>query len=116
MYLLNFLCSLLPDECLSEISRVLKPKDAKFLSLTFSQPHFRLPFYAKTKYNWNVSHESYGTGFQFSCFVMTKGETLKISNMSATQISNVILDSNQDFSSSSDEEDGFTKKFDFELD
>ena len=116
MYLLNFRCFLLPDECLSEISRVLKPKDAKFLSLTFSQPHFRLPFYAKTKYNWNVLHESYGTGFQFSCFVMIKGETLKISNMSATQISNVILDSNQDFSSSSDEEDGFTKKFDFESD
>ena len=108
---------MLPDECLSEISRVLKPKDAKFLSLTFSQPHFRLPFYAKTKYNWDVSHESYGSGFQFSCFVMTKGEILKISNMSAaTHVSNVILDSNQDFSSSSDEEDGFTKKFDFESD
>ena len=116
MYLLNFRCFLLPDECLSEISRVLKPKDAKFLSLTFSQPHFRLPFYAKTKYNWNVLHESYGTGFQFSCFVMTKGETLKISNMSAINVSNVVLDSNQDFSSSSDEEDVFTKKFDFESD
>jgi len=96
---------------------VLENQVKPCLSLTFSQPHFRLPFYAKTKkYNWNVSHQSYGTGFQFSCFVMTKGETLKISNMSATQISNVILDSNQDFSSSSDEEDGFTKKFDFESD
>ena len=47
---------------------------------------------------------------------MTKGETLKISNMSAINVSNVVLDSNQDFSSSSDEEDVFTKKFDFESD
>jgi len=96
---------------------VLENQVKPCLSLTFSQPHFRLPFYAKTKYNWNVSHESYGTGFQFSCFVMTKGVTLKTSNMcAATHVSNVILDSNQDFSSSSDEEDGFTKKFDFESD
>ena len=41
--------SLLSDECLCEISRVLKSKDAKFLSLTFAQPHFRTPFYSKTR-------------------------------------------------------------------
>ena len=40
---------LLSDECLCEISRVLKSKDAKFLSLTFAQPHFRTPFYSKTR-------------------------------------------------------------------
>ena len=44
------------DECLCEISRVLKSKDAKFLSLTFAQPHFRTPFYSKTRYLYsNIS-------------------------------------------------------------
>ena len=98
--------------CLSEISRVLKPQNGRFLSLTFAQPHFRTPFYAKTKYEWSVDHETFGTGFHYYCFIMTKGQSLhEVHISSATYISKLTLNVNQDVISSSDEED-FTSKLD----
>ena len=65
------------DACLSEISRVIKSKNGRFLSLTFAQPHFRTPFYAKPKYLWCVDYQTFGkdSGFHYFCYVMTKGRS-----------------------------------------
>uniref|UniRef100_A0A3B5L2X2 Endothelin converting enzyme 2a n=1 Tax=Xiphophorus couchianus TaxID=32473 RepID=A0A3B5L2X2_9TELE len=57
------------------ISRCLKPGGC-FVSITFAQPFFRKRLYARTAYNWSVRHDSYGEGFQYFVYVMTKGEQL----------------------------------------
>ncbi|KAM6919139.1 EEF1A lysine methyltransferase 4 [Xenentodon cancila] len=60
---------------LTEISRCLKP-GGRFISITFAQPFFRKRLYARTEYNWSVNHHSYGEGFEYFVYVMTKGEEL----------------------------------------
>ncbi|AWP04158.1 putative endothelin-converting enzyme 2 [Scophthalmus maximus] len=62
-------------QALSEISRCLKP-GGRFVSVTFAQPHFRKRLYARTEYNWSIKQHSYGTGFLYYVYVMTKGEKL----------------------------------------
>ena len=47
-----------------------------FISITFAQPFFRKRLYARTEYNWSVNHHSYGEGFEYFVYVMTKGEKL----------------------------------------
>ncbi|PWA25171.1 hypothetical protein CCH79_00005244 [Gambusia affinis] len=58
-----------------KISRCLKPGGC-FVSITFAQPFFRKRLYARTVYNWSVRHDSYGEGFEYFVYVMTKGEQL----------------------------------------
>ncbi|XP_026168459.1 EEF1A lysine methyltransferase 4 [Mastacembelus armatus] len=60
---------------LTEISRCLRP-GGRFVSVTFAQPFFRKRLYARTEYNWSIKHYSYGEGFQYFVYVMTKGEKL----------------------------------------
>uniref|UniRef100_A0A3P9PQQ8 EEF1A lysine methyltransferase 4 n=2 Tax=Poecilia reticulata TaxID=8081 RepID=A0A3P9PQQ8_POERE len=62
-------------QALIEISRCLKP-GGRFVSITFAQPFFRKRLYARTAYNWSVRHDSYGEGFEYFVYVMTKGEQL----------------------------------------
>nr|XP_019954471.1 PREDICTED: endothelin-converting enzyme 2-like [Paralichthys olivaceus]XP_019954479.1 PREDICTED: endothelin-converting enzyme 2-like [Paralichthys olivaceus] len=62
-------------QVLSEISRCLKP-GGRFVSVTFAQPFFRKRLYARTEYNWSIKQYSYGKGFQYFVYVMTKGEQL----------------------------------------
>lgn len=102
------------DKCLSEISRVLKPQGGRFLSLTFAQPHFRSPFYAKDKYSWNVTHETFGTGFHYFCYIMTKGSQNSQVCIAATQISKLTLNFNDHAKDSSDGEEDFTSKLDLD--
>lgn len=59
----------------SQISRCLKP-GGRFVSITFAQPFFRKRLYARTEYNWSIKNYSYGEGFEYFVFVMTKGEEL----------------------------------------
>jgi len=103
------------DACLTEISRVIKPKNGRFLSLTFAQPHFRTPFYSKPKYLWCVDYQTFGTGFHYFCYVMTKGRSDfvqdKVRISSAADISRLTLNANEDFDSSNDGED-FTSRLD----
>nr|XP_020451590.1 endothelin-converting enzyme 2-like [Monopterus albus] len=63
------------QQALTEISRCLKP-GGRFVSITFAQPFFRKRLYARTEYNWSVKHHTYGEGFQYFVYVMTKGEEL----------------------------------------
>ncbi|XP_051809678.1 EEF1A lysine methyltransferase 4 [Acanthochromis polyacanthus] len=62
-------------QALTEISRCLKP-GGRFVSVTFAQPFFRKRLYARTEYNWSIKHHSYGEGFEYFLYVMTKGEEL----------------------------------------
>ncbi|XP_056246287.1 EEF1A lysine methyltransferase 4 [Seriola aureovittata] len=62
-------------QALTEISRCLKP-GGRFVSVTFAQPFFRKRLYARTEYNWSIKQYSYGEGFQYFVYVMTKGEQL----------------------------------------
>ncbi|KAJ3595080.1 hypothetical protein NHX12_004385, partial [Muraenolepis orangiensis] len=58
------------------VSRVMKPQ-ARFLSLTFAQPHFRKRLFARREYAWSVGpHQTYGEAFHYFLYVMTKGEEL----------------------------------------
>lgn len=64
------------DTILMQVSRLLKP-GGRFVSVTFAQPHFRLPFYARPRYGWNTSTQMIGgTGFHYFFYVMTKGTDL----------------------------------------
>ncbi|XP_028987882.1 EEF1A lysine methyltransferase 4 [Betta splendens] len=62
-------------QALTEISRCLKP-GGRFVSITFAQPFFRKRLYARGEYDWSVTHHSYGEGFEYFVYVMTKGEKL----------------------------------------
>nr|XP_057923052.1 EEF1A lysine methyltransferase 4 isoform X2 [Doryrhamphus excisus] len=62
-------------KALTEISRCLKP-GGLFISVTFAQPFFRKRLYARSEYNWSIQHDSYGDGFEYFVYVMTKGEAL----------------------------------------
>lgn len=46
------------------------------MSITFAQPFFRKRLYARSEYNWSISHHSYGDGFEYFMYIMTKGEKL----------------------------------------
>lgn len=48
----------------------------RFISITFAQPHFRKSIYARENYGWNIRTETFGDGFHFFFYVMTKGQPL----------------------------------------
>ncbi|KAH3863579.1 EEF1A lysine methyltransferase 4-like isoform X1 [Dreissena polymorpha] len=57
------------------VSHILKP-GGKFISITFSQTHFRKPLYARSRYNWDVQVSTVGDAFHFFYMVMEKGREL----------------------------------------
>lgn len=59
----------------SQISRCLKP-GGRFVSVTFISPIIRKRLYARSEYNWSIKTYSYGEGFEYFVYVMTKGEKL----------------------------------------
>ncbi|XP_035526376.1 EEF1A lysine methyltransferase 4 isoform X1 [Morone saxatilis] len=62
-------------KALTEICRCLKP-GGRFISVTFANPFFRKRLYARTEYNWSIKKYTYGKGFEYFVYVMTKGEEL----------------------------------------
>lgn len=60
---------------LTEISRCLKP-GGRFISITFANPFFRKRLYARSEYDWSIKHHTYGDGFEYYLYVLTKGEPL----------------------------------------
>ncbi|KAF3699290.1 Endothelin-converting enzyme 2 [Channa argus] len=62
-------------QALTQISRCLKP-GGRFVSVTFAQPFFRKRLYSRNEYNWSIKHDSYGEGFEYFVYIMTKGEEL----------------------------------------
>ena len=98
---------------------MIKSRNGRFLSLTFAQPHFRTPFYTKSKYSWSVDYQTFGTGFHYFCYVMTKGhpdhlqDQVRIS--SAADISRLTLNANENYSSSDDGEDFLSEMFRYKI-
>ena len=95
------------EKSLTEISRVLRPSGA-FVSLTFAQPHFRLPLYAKREYEWSVTMEtlSSDTSFHFFLYTMVKGEELDLDKLNdLMQLKGPKLEYDSDASSEHETED-----------
>ncbi|XP_071479197.1 EEF1A lysine methyltransferase 4-like [Diadema antillarum] len=63
------------ETTLAKVSQVLKPT-GRFISITFSQPHFRRPLFAKSGLNWSIELTLLGEDFHFFFFAMRKGEPL----------------------------------------
>uniref|UniRef100_A0AC35U931 Methyltransf_11 domain-containing protein n=1 Tax=Rhabditophanes sp. KR3021 TaxID=114890 RepID=A0AC35U931_9BILA len=55
----------------SSVLRVLK-SEGKFLSISFSQPHFRIPHMLKHE-RWSIGVETFGHNFHFFFYTATKG-------------------------------------------
>lgn len=62
-------------QSLTEISRVLT-NDGVFVSISFAQPHFRLPLYAQDKYDWSPTVQVVGSHFHHYVYVMSKGKAI----------------------------------------
>ncbi|XP_061776170.1 EEF1A lysine methyltransferase 4 isoform X2 [Nerophis ophidion] len=62
-------------QTLTEVCRCLKPAGL-LISVTFAQPFFRRRLYARSEYHWSITQHSYGEGFQYFVYVMTKGQAL----------------------------------------
>lgn len=60
---------------LAEIARLLRA-DGRFVSITFAQPHFRLPYYAVADYDWSCEVHKLGTYFHFFAYRMVKTRPL----------------------------------------
>ena len=66
-----------------EVSRVLKPR-GRFLSVTFSPPHFRKMVLARSEFGWSIDTRQFdsdgtansGGSFEFYVYAMAKGERL----------------------------------------
>jgi len=56
---------------LEAIERVLRP-DGLFLSISFAQPHFRLPLLLRGR--WSVEVKQFGTGFGYWLYAMQRGQ------------------------------------------
>ena len=56
----------------------LLSNEGRFISITFAQPHFRKRIYGCEAYKWSVDVESFGNGFHFFFYVMTKGRILAL--------------------------------------
>ncbi|GMR54000.1 hypothetical protein PMAYCL1PPCAC_24195 [Pristionchus mayeri] len=60
------------DSVWRSIDRVLN-KDGLFLSISFTQPHFRIPALLRNP-SWNIETDSFGESFHFFVYVCRKGE------------------------------------------
>lgn len=48
------------------------PSCPKFISISFTQPHFRLKYYDKPEFNWDLTYETFGETFHYFFYVATK--------------------------------------------
>uniref|UniRef100_A0A914EL97 Methyltransferase type 11 domain-containing protein n=1 Tax=Acrobeloides nanus TaxID=290746 RepID=A0A914EL97_9BILA len=56
------------------IHRVLKP-NGRFISISFTQPYFKVPYLVKEPYRWDCKVETFGESFHYFCYKMRKGRT-----------------------------------------
>ena len=92
------------DKCLTEISRILKHKNGRFISIAFTSELFRIPILAKDKYNWNLQKAQYDCGhLPYSFYCMTRGENLDDKWKTPFQ-TGLKCEDKEDISDSSDED------------
>ncbi|XP_022709153.1 endothelin-converting enzyme 2-like isoform X5 [Varroa jacobsoni] len=53
------------------IYSLLRP-GGRFVSVTFTQPHFRLKYYQHEEYKWKINYETFGEGFHYFFYVATR--------------------------------------------
>lgn len=90
-----------------QASRLLKP-GGRFISITFSQPHFRKHFWAKKKFDWSITTRKFGTSpesLEFFYYVMEKGETLSAKDIAECDAYNERRHKKHDVVYRSDSED-----------
>lgn len=63
------------EKILERVSKILK-NGGVFMSITFAQPHFRKPMYAKDKFNWSIELFTIGETFHYFIYVMKKSGKL----------------------------------------
>ncbi|KAL5014587.1 hypothetical protein ScPMuIL_008857 [Solemya velum] len=63
------------EQILYKVSSLLK-NNGKFISVTFCQPHFRRPVYAKSAFQWRVCQQQFGETFHYFYYTATKGKLL----------------------------------------
>nr|ACO14842.1 Endothelin-converting enzyme 2 [Caligus clemensi] len=116
-------------DCPSLKCRVLK-EGGVFLSITFSQPHFRVPLYTKEDYNWGLNYSKIqgDSSLDYYFYRMVKGQNLDsdegddessifvLSKKGCLGISNLKITEAKEIIPSSDEEEEFMEKFNFEED
>eukprot|EP00088_Acartia_fossae_P070224 TRINITY_DN9343_c0_g1_i2.p1 TRINITY_DN9343_c0_g1~~TRINITY_DN9343_c0_g1_i2.p1 ORF type:complete len:254 (+),score=36.15 TRINITY_DN9343_c0_g1_i2:170-931(+) len=95
----------LVSKVLSEVKRILRP-GGTFVSITFSQPHFRVPLLAAAGLNWAIRVETVPTtGLPSYIMQMTEGDpTPAMNTYSLIHNNNDNSDSERRLSISSDEE------------
>jgi len=98
-------------KCLREVKRVMKP-GGKFISLTFSQPHFRVPLLASSELGWSISVDKFSNKdslVDYYLMICQAGDPgLALSRWSVSP--GPVIQTN-DAWSSSDEETDFINKF-----
>ncbi|GAB2291234.1 hypothetical protein Dimus_025490 [Dionaea muscipula] len=57
---------------LQGVHRVLKPEGI-FISISFSQPHFRRPLFEAPELTWSMEYETFGDGFHYFFYTLKKG-------------------------------------------
>ena len=62
-----------------QISNILKT-GGRFISITFSQPHFRKTYLANCEYDWSITINTFGIYFHYFFYVMEKGKELNDSD------------------------------------
>ena len=50
------------DLCLNEISRILCPRQGKFISLSFTPARFRMPVLARPEFRWDILRHTFDNG------------------------------------------------------
>lgn len=68
------------ETVLHQVRSVLKT-GGKFVSITFAQPHFRKPHYARQLFEWSVEQKHFGDNFHYYYYVMQKGKTLSVKDI-----------------------------------
>ena len=86
------------------MSALLKP-GGRFISITFAQPHFRKPLYAKSRWQWSLETLSFGDGFEYFVYVMVKGDELSSADIAMESRRNVQRSTSVNCDEASDSED-----------
>ena len=70
------------EKCLNQVTKVLK-SNGRFISISFSQPHFRKQLYCCSQYEWdfNLKTMQIKDCFEYFVYVMTKGLSLSNADM-----------------------------------
>lgn len=74
----------LVSSMLENVHRVLSPNGV-FISISFSQPHFRRLVFEDEKYSWSMKWNTFGDGFHYFFYSLRKGTHKKPSEFTSSR-------------------------------